>query len=125
MQVEPELSMRAAHAIGERVRHTLVRDFPLLTEAQIHIGNSSDSPLQCGSVEVWKCGSVGGTVSSARSGLQILPISTTAPLLSLSQKARRRRRRRRGVPIQCLCEAEKRWQAGKVEKVNLKFDAEM
>ena len=56
MQVEPELSMRAAHAIGERVRHTLVRDFPLLTEAQIHIGNSSDSPLQCGSVEVWKCG---------------------------------------------------------------------
>ena len=43
VQVDSDLSVSAAHAIGERVRHTLIRDFPLLTEAQIHIGNTSGS----------------------------------------------------------------------------------
>lgn len=61
-----------------------------------------------------------GVVSHVRC-LQIPPMDGTASLLLLSQKARRGR----GIPIQCLREAEKRWQAGKVEKVNIKFDAEM
>ena len=37
-QVEPFLSVSGAHAIGETVRHTLIHKYPLLTEAQIHIG---------------------------------------------------------------------------------------